>query len=108
MNSSCNSGLNSGLPNGFRYDRDMWGRGFNCAVVKKDNLIELDTSKEKEEPQIFNEKVFEKDQIDEAPLVMPKANIIDSILEGLKREIEKKFKRNQKDGKRNGCARFYT
>ena len=32
--------------------------------------------------------------IDEAPLVMPKANIIDSILEGLKREIEKKFKRN--------------
>tara|TARA_Y100000592_G_scaffold97605_1_gene168721 strand:+ start:2163 stop:2402 length:240 start_codon:yes stop_codon:yes gene_type:complete len=36
--------------------------------------------------------------IDEAPLVMPKANIIDSILEGLKREIEKKFKRNNKDG----------
>ena len=27
------------VPNGFRYDRDMWGRGFNCAVVKKDNLI---------------------------------------------------------------------
>ena len=39
-------------------------------TVKKDNLIELDTSKEKEEPQIFNEKVFEKDQIEEAPLVL--------------------------------------
>ena len=34
-------------------------------------------------------KEFRK--IDEAPLVMPKRNIIDSILEGLKREIEKKF-----------------
>lgn len=40
----------------------------------------------------------EQKQVDEAPLVMPQRNIIDSILEGLKREIEKKFKRNQKDG----------
>ena len=37
---------------------------------KKENLVKLDISKEKEEPQIFNEKVVEKDQIDEAPLVL--------------------------------------
>ena len=33
-------------------------------------FIKLDISEEKEEPQIFNEKVVEKDQIDEAPLVL--------------------------------------
>ena len=39
-------------------------------TFKKDNLVKLDILKEKEEPQIFNEKVVEKDQIDEAPLVL--------------------------------------
>ena len=39
-------------------------------TFKKDNLVKLDILKEKEEPQIFNEKVVEKDQINEAPLVL--------------------------------------
>ena len=39
-------------------------------TVKKENLVKLDVSEEKEEPQIFNEKVAEKDQIEEAPLVL--------------------------------------
>ena len=38
------------------------------------------------------------ESIDEGPLVMPQRNIIDSILEKLKLEIEKKFKKNNKDG----------
>ena len=39
-------------------------------TFKEDNLVKLDILKEKEEPQIFNEKVVEKNQIDEAPLVL--------------------------------------
>ena len=35
---------------------------------------------------------------DEAALVMPERHIIDSILSGLKAQIEKRIKRNKKDG----------
>ena len=38
------------------------------------------------------------ESVDEAALVMPERHIIDSILSGLKAQIEKRIKRNKKDG----------
>ena len=43
-------------------------------------------------------KEFRKSNTDEAALVMPERYIIDSILDGLKAQIEKRIKRNKKDG----------
>ncbi len=38
------------------------------------------------------------ESVDEAALVMPERHIIDSILSGIKDQIEKRIKRNKKDG----------
>ena len=43
-------------------------------------------------------KEFRKSNTDEAALVMPERHIIDSILDGIKDQIEKRIKRNKKDG----------
>ncbi len=39
-------------------------------TVKEDNIIKLDALKEKEEPEIFDEKLAEEEQIDDTPLVL--------------------------------------
>jgi len=41
-------------------------------TVKKDNLIKLDEQKEKDEPQVFDEKIVEEEHSKEAPLVLTK------------------------------------
>ena len=43
-------------------------------------------------------KEFRKSNTDEAALVMPERHIIDSILDGIKDQIEKRIERNKKDG----------
>ena len=39
-------------------------------TIKEDNIIKLDAKKEKEEPEIFDEKLAEEEQIDDPPLVL--------------------------------------
>ncbi len=39
-------------------------------TVKKDNLIQLDPKKTKKEPDVFDEKMIEEEQLEETPLVL--------------------------------------
>ncbi len=39
-------------------------------IAKKDNLLKLDPKKEKKEPDVFDEKMVEEEQPEEAPLVL--------------------------------------
>lgn len=39
-------------PRGFRYDRDMWGRGFNCAVEQKSSTLSFRTTHVPAYPQM--------------------------------------------------------
>ena len=39
-------------------------------IAKKDNLLKLDPKKEKKEPDVFDEKMVEEEQSEEAPLVL--------------------------------------
>ena len=54
-------------------------------ITKKDNLIKLDTQKEKDEPEVFDEEIIEEEQPGEIPLILN--NEVDEDKSKVKSEI---------------------
>ena len=69
-------------------------------IAKKDNLLKLDPKKEKKEPDVFDDKMVEEEQPEEAPLVLTnevkedkhefKSNINDSLSPAVRKIVAEK------------------